>query len=616
MGSRNKTALVFADTDNGGIIHVANIKGGVGKSTVATNLAASLSEKGPTLLIDLDVQGSASVALGKDPADCARSSWELFSRRFGVQPPPSIPSNGIEKISQILRSVETRLFGWVIGSGEITSLALKVKPSLDLIPANSDLFKNVTFFHIQNLLYNLQLCRSYYKYIVIDTPSIWSRLTFSLYLRSSINLIPVTLNALSTKSLKDYLLNVKRLTEQHPGVRIRVVKNEVFGKENSKIKGKTRTMVENRRFLDQLCEQVLIQTGTGVSMVPQSIILDLEIPESAVVRDAQDEGKTVQEYHQYAHVTKAFNELAKRMQYILNSRYEDRLLPFWEAHPDLVSYGARGLAAAAFLVALCVNKPAVHPQIPRPLAPQQLIESPDSTLMHTVSGTESIYKLAKHAISRFRAVVPSMRQVQSYVTETIDIYNNTRLADEPRIERADLLPSGITVGFYPPQQILNPNESQLVPVYNYFLSMVKDPYTYITGDWCERGTGGGKPHYGIDVAGAFGSTIVAPVEGIAYIRHSPSAGRTVGIVREGSVIFFCHLDKLLVSTGFKVAKGQAIGTIGMSGVTSGPHVHVGYGIKTLSAHGLRFGSTRYEVTDPKLFFYREAFVERLKSGNK
>src|SRR5512138_3948299 len=61
------------------IVTIANQKGGVGKTTTAVNLAASLaaSEK-RTLLIDVDPQGNAGSALGIRRDESEKSVYEVL----------------------------------------------------------------------------------------------------------------------------------------------------------------------------------------------------------------------------------------------------------------------------------------------------------------------------------------------------------------------------------------------------------------------------------------------------------------------------------------------------------------------------------------------------------
>ncbi|MEW6888117.1 ParA family protein [Trueperella pyogenes] len=69
------------------IIAVCNQKGGVGKTTIATNLANRLSSQGTVLIVDADPQGNATTTLGVDLARNALTLNDVMAAIAAGQTP-------------------------------------------------------------------------------------------------------------------------------------------------------------------------------------------------------------------------------------------------------------------------------------------------------------------------------------------------------------------------------------------------------------------------------------------------------------------------------------------------------------------------------------------------
>ena len=82
-------------------------------------------------------------------------------------------------------------------------------------------------------------------------------------------------------------------------------------------------------------------------------------------------------------------------------------------------------------------------------------------------------------------------------------------------------------------------------------------------------------HHGVDIAGDIGAPVKACGPGkVVFNGVKPVYGRTIIIQHEnGKQSWYAHLQKAAISEGQKVYRGQTVGYIGMTGRTTGPHLH-------------------------------------------
>ena len=170
----------------GRIIAIANQKGGVGKTTTAINLSASLADKGRKVLaIDMDPQGNLSSGLGLDK-----------------------------------NTIEGTIYDMIIGEADVEEVIHKdTIENLDILPSNVDLSAvEIEMIDVENKEFvvknAIQKVRDNYDYVIIDCPPSLSLLTVNAMTTADSVLVPIQCEYYALEGLSQLIHTVELVKDR------------------------------------------------------------------------------------------------------------------------------------------------------------------------------------------------------------------------------------------------------------------------------------------------------------------------------------------------------------------------------------------------------------------